>query len=60
MAVFPEFVTALMVMFPLLSGPAAAGSIADIEHVVLFMQGNNLLWLDTHLVLMIIRRESSL
>jgi hypothetical protein len=35
----PQILSALAVMFPLLAGPAMAGSIADIEHVVLFMQG---------------------
>ena len=39
MAVIVELLTALAVMFPLLAEPAAAGCIADIEHVVLFMQG---------------------
>ena len=39
MAVVAELVTALAVMFPLLAAPAVAGSIADIEHVILFMQG---------------------
>lgn len=34
-----ELLSAFAVMFPLLAGPAMAGSIADIEHVVLFMQG---------------------
>jgi len=39
MAVFTKLISALMIMFLLLSSRAAAGSIADIEHVVLFMQG---------------------
>jgi hypothetical protein len=43
MAVITELVTAFAVMYPFLAGPALAGSIADIEHVVLFMQGTNVL-----------------
>jgi phospholipase C len=39
MAVFSKVFSALAAMFPLLAAPALAGSIADIEHVVLFMQG---------------------
>lgn len=39
MAVINEIVFAFAVMYPLLGSPASAGSIADIEHVVLFMQG---------------------
>jgi hypothetical protein len=39
MAAIAELVTAFAVMFPLLAAPVAAGSIADIEHVILFMQG---------------------
>jgi hypothetical protein len=39
MAVLVELVAAFAVMFPLLATPAVAGCIADIEHVVLFMQG---------------------
>lgn len=39
MVVFPEFLTAVVLIFPLFASPAVAGSIADIEHVVLFMQG---------------------
>jgi hypothetical protein len=35
-----ELLSAFAIMWPLLAGPALAGSIADIEHVVLFMQGN--------------------
>jgi phospholipase C len=31
--------SAFAVMLPLYAAPALAGSIADIEHVVLFMQG---------------------
>jgi hypothetical protein len=38
MAVFSKVIPALAAMFPLLA-PGLAGSIADIEHVVLFMQG---------------------
>lgn len=38
MAVVSRIVSAVAVMFPLLDS-ALAGSIADIEHVVLFMQG---------------------
>jgi hypothetical protein len=41
MAVISNLVTAFAVMFPLLAEPAAAGSIADIEHVILFMQGTS-------------------
>ncbi|TVY18056.1 Non-hemolytic phospholipase C [Lachnellula arida] len=40
MAVAPSLISALRVMYPLLAGAAIAGSIADIEHVVLFMQEN--------------------
>jgi hypothetical protein len=39
MMAVPQLLSAFAVMFPLLAGPALAGSIADIEHVVLFMQG---------------------
>ena len=39
MAVITELLSAFAVMYPLLAGPALAGSLADIEHVVLFMQG---------------------
>lgn len=39
MAVSSQFFSALVVMYPILTAPALAGSIADIEHVVLFMQG---------------------
>ena len=42
MAVFTELITAFAVMIPLLAEPALAGSIADIEHVILFMQGTRL------------------
>ncbi|TVY36356.1 Non-hemolytic phospholipase C [Lachnellula subtilissima] len=40
MAVAPSLISAIRVMYPLLAGAAIAGSIADIEHVVLFMQEN--------------------
>ncbi|KAE8443036.1 hypothetical protein EG329_002430 [Mollisiaceae sp. DMI_Dod_QoI] len=40
MAVPSQLLAAFAVMYPLLAGPALAGSIADIEHVVLFMQEN--------------------
>jgi hypothetical protein len=43
MAVITELLSAFAVMYPLLAGTALAGSIADIEHVVLFMQGTNIL-----------------
>jgi hypothetical protein len=43
MAVVSDLISAFAVMFPLLAGPVAAGSIADIEHVILFMQGASLL-----------------
>lgn len=39
MAVSSQLLSVLAVMYPLLAAPALAGSIADIEHVVLFMQG---------------------
>jgi len=39
MAVLFETLFAFALMFPILAAPAMAGSIADIEHVVLFMQG---------------------
>lgn len=42
MVVLVELVAALAVMFPLLAAPAMASCIADIEHVVLFMQGADL------------------
>lgn len=42
MAVITELVAAFAVMFPLLAQPALAGSLADIEHVILFMQGATL------------------
>lgn len=41
MAVFSKIMAAAAVMYPLIAEPVLAGSIADIEHVVLFMQGNN-------------------
>ncbi|KAH8814853.1 phosphoesterase family-domain-containing protein [Xylogone sp. PMI_703] len=40
MAVISKISSAVAVMYPLLAAPAIAGSIADIEHVVLFMQEN--------------------
>ena len=41
-----NIISAFAVILPLLASPALAGSIADIEHVVLFMQGTKLLiWL---------------
>ncbi|TVY24206.1 Non-hemolytic phospholipase C [Lachnellula hyalina] len=40
MVVAPSLISAIRVMYPLLAGAAIAGSIADIEHVVLFMQEN--------------------
>lgn len=39
MAVIAELAAAFVVMFPLLAQPVVAGSIADIDHVILFMQG---------------------
>lgn len=39
MAVSSQLLSAFAVMYPLLAAPTLAGSIADIEHVVLFMQG---------------------
>jgi hypothetical protein len=56
MAVFPEFVAAFVLIFPLLSGPAIAGSLADIEHVVLFMQGTSLFPFDANNLLMTSRK----
>ncbi|KAG4438159.1 hypothetical protein IFR05_006370 [Cadophora sp. M221] len=40
MAVTSPLLSAFAIMYPLLAGPAIAGSLADIEHVVLFMQEN--------------------
>jgi hypothetical protein len=41
MAVISKFASAIAVMYPFLTAPAVAGSLADIEHVVLFMQGTD-------------------
>lgn len=41
MAVTTDWVSCFAVMYPILAGTALAGSIADIEHVVLFMQGRS-------------------
>lgn len=57
MAVIVELVTAFAVMFPLLAAPTVAGSIADIEHVILFMQGTQSRYLQV-LFLMIDRKQS--
>lgn len=40
MAVIAELAVAFAVVFPLLAQPVMAASIADIEHVILFMQGD--------------------
>lgn len=41
MTVFPEALTVAAILFPLFSTISAAGSLADVEHVVLFMQGTD-------------------
>jgi hypothetical protein len=43
MAVLSKAVSAFAAMYPLLAPAAAAGSLADIDHVVLFMQGTKFL-----------------
>ncbi len=39
MAAFTYALRAFAMMFPMLGATALAGSLADIEHVILFMQG---------------------
>ncbi|RDL29995.1 uncharacterized protein BP5553_10622 [Venustampulla echinocandica] len=47
MTVKLKFVWAFAAIHPLLVAPASTGSITDIEHVVLFMQGENLIFFDS-------------
>jgi hypothetical protein len=58
MMAVPQVLSAFAVMFPLLAGPALAGSIADIEHVVLFMQGTKYINLAPHGSLILLRESS--
>jgi hypothetical protein len=44
MAAFTYRLRMFMMMYPMLGATALAGSLADIEHVVLFMQGMLQFW----------------
>jgi hypothetical protein len=39
MAAFTSALRAFTIMYPMLGASALAGSLADIDHVILFMQG---------------------